>query len=76
MTKSLKEEFVDQAVWSHDCKNYQAEAMWEFIVDKVGETQEKLMNDLQKARSERDALNRKVAALESEIARLVAERNS
>ena len=76
MTKRLKEKFVDLAVFGYDCQDYQAEAMWEFIVDKVGETQEKLMNDLQKARSERDALKRKVIALESEIARFVAEGDS
>lgn len=52
------------------------EDLSQWMYDNIGPVQEKLMLDLQNARDERDALKRKVDALESEIRRLVAESNS
>ena len=73
---SLEEEFKDHGIYTFDCAEYQVDGLWEFIVGKVGEAQEKLLKDLQNARSERDALQRKVKTLEAELARLISERDS
>ena len=50
--------------------------LWEFLTDKIGPVQEKLMQDTQHAREERDAAMRKVAVLESELAALYTNEDS
>ena len=61
--------------WKEKCEelgisNEGADLLWDFIEDRVGATQEKLMTDLSNERSIRVGLEKKLEALANELAKL------
>lgn len=71
---SLKEELDS---WISDNRNSEtlSDDLWDFLQEKIGPVQEKLINDIEMLRAEKHQLNRKLEAFIDELSRVQQRKN-
>lgn len=71
---NLKEQLDN---WINENKDSEtlSEDLWEFLQEKIGPVQEKLINDIEMLRAEKHQLNRKLEAFIDELSRVQQRKN-
>lgn len=71
---SLKEELDN---WISNNRNSEtlSDDLWDFLQEKIGPVQEKLINDIEMLRAEKHQLNRKLEAFIDELSRVQQRKN-
>lgn len=71
---NLKEQLDN---WIEENKNSEtlSEDLWQFLQEKIGPVQEKLINDIEMLRAEKHQLNRKLEAFIDELSRVQQRKN-